>query len=127
MRTGFYYVGKSPAAIRRTWKGEQLFIKPKPIVSRENIDSISVFIKPGCRGPFQGIEMTLDKEGAMKLSGGTRRALRKRIAIVLDNHIVEIGQFQNEISSGKLTIDLRGLDLSYLLALVRAVQAETGP
>lgn len=60
--------------------------------------------------------LELTAEGAERLAAGTRAALKRRIAVVVDGKVVSAPAVQTEIAGGRLTVTLGAADLDQGLA-----------
>jgi preprotein translocase subunit SecD len=78
------------------------FIDPKPIVRAKNITILEIYES---NDGDLGLSMQFNEEGTNAWSEGTKKAIGKKLAFILDNELVYVPIVRSQVTSGMAAIN----------------------
>jgi preprotein translocase subunit SecD len=109
LATGWYYVNEGKSGLKRQLdkSDEFYYIDPKPIVVKENFMYFEIYetnFKETCSN-YIGLKMQFDKVGTKAWAIATKRAISKRLALIIDNVLIVAPIVNDQIKNGVSAIN----------------------
>jgi preprotein translocase subunit SecD len=109
LATGWYYISDTATAFKRQLDktNEYYFIAPRPIVTKQNFIKIEIFDTDfkGQYKDYTGLKIILDEAGTLEWSIATIKAINKRLALIIDNKLVNAPKVNMQITNGTTSLN----------------------
>lgn len=102
--TGWYYIIDTENGFKRQLdkSDETYYIDPRPIVIKDNFSKTEIYETDfkGAYTDYVGLTIRLDETGSDSWAIATERAINKRLALIINNKLVNAPQVNAQITSG---------------------------
>jgi len=109
LATGWYYICDTANGFKRELDKtvESYFIDPRPIVTKQNFIKLEIFDTDfkGQYKDYTGLKMMLDEDGTKEWSNATEKAMYKKLALIIDNKLINAPEVNAQITSGKTLLN----------------------